>query len=173
MSKILMKTQIILFILISSFVLTACVGGLPNQEKYEQLISGAVAHYGNDLTKFYSIKTLTDNTEFNTEIEKQPYEKIELKHNYDLEIKAIVFLIRSSEKTTFNFDVYTDEFLIFSTIKQVEKDEKYSIELFFNSNVNISKTSQLFIKISEPDKTEEDEKTSFVFDTLFVFLNEE
>ena len=173
MSKVLVKTKIVMLILISSFFLTACVYGLPTQEKYEQLISGVNAFYKDDLNKFYSINILIDNTKFNKEIEKQPYEVLEIKHKHDLKVKGIVFVLRSSEKTTLNFQIYTNEIMLLSTTKNVEKDKDESIEIFFENTQNISKNSSFKIKITEENLNEENEKTAFVFDTLFIFLNEE
>ncbi len=173
MSKVLLKTKIVMLILIASFFLTACVYGLPTQEKYEQLISGVNAFYKDDLTKFYSITILTDNTKFNTEIEKQPYEVLEIKPKHDLKVKGIVFVLRSSEKTTLNFQIYTNEIMLLSTTKNVEKDKDESIEMFFENTQNISKNSSFKIKVTEENLSEENENTAFVFDTLFIFLNEE
>lgn len=77
MSKISIKIKIVILVLISNFLLTACVSGIPTQQKYEKLISGVNAFYKDDLSEFYSINILTDNTLFNTEILKQPYEVLE------------------------------------------------------------------------------------------------
>ena len=131
------------------------------------------AFYNDDLNKFYSINILIDNTKFNKEIEKQPYEVLEIKHKHDLKVKGIVFILRSSEKTTLNFQVYTNEIMFFSTTKNVEKNTDESIEMFFENTQNISRNSSFIIKITEENLNEENEKTAFVFDTLFIFLNEE
>lgn len=45
--------------------------------------------------------------------------------------------------------------------------------MFFENTQTISKNSSFKIKITEENLNEENEKTAFVFDTLFIFLNEE
>lgn len=70
-------------------------------------------------------------------------------------VKGIVFILRSSEKITLTFQIYTNENMIFSTIKNVEKNTDESIEMFFDNSKPISKNATFKIKITEENKNKE------------------
>ena len=163
----------ILIILFAIICLTGCVSGLPNAETYNTLIDGVSAHSYDGEVVFYDMNILIDNVEFNPQIQSKPYCRLDIQQKQTVEIKGVVFIVRSSSNCTLKFTVNNNLNQIISITKNLQNNVTENIEMFFDNTQTVEENANLYIEIEEILLTEEDEKSNFVFDTLFIFFNEE
>ena len=117
--KNLNMLSLILIILTSIFCLSACVSGVVSEKQYTEIFSGVDALDEDGNSVFYQMKTLVDNTQFNTSIQSKPYRKLDIYIDQSCQIKAVIFIVRSSKNCTLKFTTYIDEEIVSSKTKNL------------------------------------------------------
>lgn len=165
--------MIILTIIISTFMFTGCVSGVVSQEQYSEIFDGVSATDYDNNTVFYQMKTLVDNEKFNNELQSRTYCKLDIYLKKSCQIKGVVFLLRSSQDCSLKFTTYIDGEKYAENERSFFADKDQDIDLFFEEGIKANQLSDFYIEIEELNKTEDEEKTAFKFDSLIIFLEEE
>ena len=169
--KIINLLSISLILFLAIFCFTGCVSGVVSEQQYSELIDGVNAQDKDGNSVYYEIKTLVDDTQFNTSIQSKPYCRLDIYVKQSCQTKGVVFIIRSSENCTLKFTTFIDEEIKSTKTKEIKKGITTDIDLFFDSPVGCNSSSDFYIEIEEL-KNEDDELTSFQFDSLIIFLEE-
>lgn len=175
MKKVLKTINIlttILIILIASLVLTGCVSGVVSEEQYTEIFDGVDAQDKDGNSVYYQMRTLVDNTEFNSNLQSKPYCKLDIYLKQSCQIKGVVFIVRSSNNCTLKFTTLIDGEIKSTKTKEINSGVVCDIDLFFDTTCNCNTRSDFSIEIEEQNKSEDDEKTAFQFDSLVIFLEE-
>jgi len=175
MKKVLKTINIlttILIILIASLVLTGCVSGVASEEQYTEIFDGVDAQDKDGNSVYFQMRTLVDNTQFNSNIPSKPYCKLDIYLKQSCQIKGVIFIVRSSNNCTLKFTTFIDGEEKSTKTKEITSGVVCDIDLFFDSTYNCNTRSDFYIEIEEQNKSEDDEKTAFQFDSLVIFLEE-
>ncbi|MDD2564466.1 MAG: hypothetical protein PHU27_09655 [Salinivirgaceae bacterium] len=170
--KVLNILSLILIILASTLCLSACVSGVGSEEQYTEIFSGVNAEYDDGNSVYYQMRTLVDNTQFNTSIQSKPYRKLDIYINQSCQIKGMVFVIRSSENCSLKFTTFIDEEIVATKTKNVSGSVVSDIDLFFNITYACNIGTDFYIEIEELNQQEDEDKTAFQFDSFVIFLQE-
>lgn len=169
--KIINLLSISLILFLAIFCFTGCVSGVVSEQQYSELIDGVNAQDKDGNSVYYEIKTLVDDTQFNTSIQSKPYCRLDIYFRQSCQTKGAVFIIRSSEDCTLKFTIFIDEEIKSTKTKEIKQGITTDIDLFFETPVACNSISDFYIEIEEHNN-EDNEQTSFQFDSLIIFLEE-
>jgi hypothetical protein len=175
MKNVLKKINVlglISIIIFATLCFTGCVSGVVSEEQYCELVDGVEAQDENGNTIYYQMRTLVDNTEFNESIQSKAYCKLDIYLTTSCQIKGVVFIVRSSDNCTLKFITYIDGESVSSNTKEITSENITDINLFFENTTECNSRSDFYIEIEEQNKEDDEEKTSFKFDSLIIFLEE-
>lgn len=171
MKNVIKKISIVLLLITLTIFTTGCVNGIVSEQEYGNLLFGVSAEDENGNSVFYEIQTLIDNIEFNSTIQSKAYCKLDIYLKKSCQIKGVVFLVRSSENCKLKFTTYIDGESVSTTTQNLLQEKTSVIEMFFTNTITCLSDSNFYIEIEQLN-TEENEKTSFKFDSLIIFLQE-
>ncbi len=169
MKKVLKIISLLSVVIIAMFLFTGCVDGVVSEDNYCEIFEGVDAEDADGNSVYYQMRTLVDNTQFNTNIQSKPYCKLGIYLRNSCQIRGVVFIVRSSENCTLEFTANIDGEIKSSTTKSITKGVTTDVDLFFDSTVSCDSLTDFYIEVKE-QKTED--KTAFQFDGLVIFLEE-
>lgn len=165
------KILLVAILIFTTIMISGCFGGLVSDEEYSTLISGITATKKNGETISYNLDILKDNIQFNNEIESADYCKLEIRNVKGCRVKSLCFFIRSSKDCILTFTLFTNNTELASVTMECASYIAEEIDFFLNETINLSTADNLYIKIEEI-KGEDSANTTFVFDTLIIFFEE-
>ena len=165
------KILLVAILIFTTIMISGCFGGLVSDEEYSTLISGITATKQNGETISYNLDILKDNIHFNNEIESAEYCKLEIRNVKECRVKSLCFFIRSSKDCILTFTLFTNDTEIASVTMECASYIAEEIDFFLNETIHLSTTDNLHIEIEEI-RGDETEPTTFVFDTLIIFFEE-
>lgn len=170
--KILNILTISLVMIFTCILFTGCVSGVVSEEQYSEIFDGVDAQDEDGNSVYYQMRTLVDNTEFNSNIQSKAYCRLDIYIKQSCQIRGMVFIIRSSENCTLKFTTFIDGES--QTAKTVEAKENIttSVDLFFDEAVSCNQFSDLYIEVEETTNSEDNHKTKFKFDSMVIFIQE-
>lgn len=148
-------------------------GGTVTQEQYESMVSGITAEISESESKIYSLEKLTDDIQFNSEIENKAYTKLTINKTKSFKTLGVVFLTKADNNCSIKFTLMKNDEVLKSTTLSLEADTESDINLLLATSVDISLEDNFYIKVEETGLSEGEEKTNFVFDSLLSFFDEE
>lgn len=169
MKKVLKIICLLSVIVLVVILFTGCVDGVVSEENYCEIFYGVDAEDDDGNSVYYEMRTLVDNTEFNSSIQSKPYCKLDISLKKSCQIRGVVFIVRSSEDCTLKFTTYIDGDSKSVKTKTLTKGVTTDIDLFFSDPVSCDTQTEFYIEIEE-NKSED--KTAFQFDSLIIFLKE-
>lgn len=169
MKKVLKIICLLSVIVLVVILFTGCVDGVVSEENYCEIFYGVDAEDDDGNSVYYEMRTLVDNTEFNSSIQSKPYCKLDISLKKSCQIRGIVFIVRSSEDCTLKFTTYIDGDSKSIKTKTLSKGVTTDIDLFFSDPVSCNSQTEFYIEVEE-NKSED--KTAFQFDSLIIFLKE-
>lgn len=169
MKKVLKIICLLSVIVLVVILFTGCVDGVVSEENYCEIFYGVDAEDDDGNSVYYEMRTLVDNTEFNSSIQSKPYCKLDISLKKSCQIRGVVFIVRSSEDCTLKFTTYIDGDSISIKTKTLSKGVTTDIDLFFSDPVSCNSQTEFYIEVEE-NKSED--KTAFQFDSLIIFLKE-
>ena len=169
MKKVLKIICLLSVIVLVVILFTGCVDGVVSEENYCEIFYGVDAEDDDGNSVYYEMRTLVDNTEFNSSIQSKPYCKLDISLKKSCQIRGVVFIVRSSEDCTLKFTTYIDGDSKSVKTKTLSKGVTTDIDLFFSEPVSCDTQTEFYIEIEE-NKSED--KTAFQFDSLIIFLKE-
>lgn len=167
-NKILIGAGILLTVLILGLIIicgASTPSGTPTKETYDSVqvqIEGEGA-------RNIPLSILTDNIQFNAEIENKEYTDIKIINKQNYKSKGIVFLAKAESNSNIKFSLYKNDELLQSVEVSFKEGEATDVTLFLESSANINKDDNFHIKVER----NEDDETRFVFDSLLSFFDEE
>lgn len=161
-----MSISVIVLVVI---LFTGCVDGVVSEENYCEIFYGVDAEDDDGNSVYYEMRTLVDDTEFNSSIQSKPYCKLDISLKKSCQIRGVVFIVRSSEDCTLKFTTYIDGDSKSVKTKTLTKGVTTDIDLFFSDPVSCDTQTEFYIEVEE-NKSED--KTAFQFDSLIIFLKE-
>ena len=169
MKKVLKIICLLSVIVLVVILFTGCVDGVVSEENYCEIFYGVDAEDDDGNSVYYEMRTLVDNTEFNSSIQSKPYCKLDISLKKSCQIRGVVFIVRSSEDCTLKFTTYIDGDSKSVKTKTLSKGVTTDIDLFFSDSVSCNSQTEFYIEVEE-NKSED--KTAFQFDSLIIFLKE-
>lgn len=169
MKKVLKIICLISVVILTIFLFTGCVDGIVSEDNYCKIFNGVDAEDTDGNSVYYQMRTLVDNTEFNSNIQSKPYCKLGIYLNTSCQIRGTVFLVRSSENCSLKFTTYIDGEIKSSTTKSLKKAVTTDVDLFFENTESCDSSTDFYIEI---ENQENEDKTAFQFDGLVIFLKE-
>lgn len=169
MKKVLKIICLLSVIVLVVILFTGCVDGVVSEENYCEIFYGVDAEDDDGNSVYYEMRTLVDNTEFNSSIQSKPYCKLDINLKKSCQIRGVVFIVRSSEDCTLKFTTYIDGDSKSIKTKTLSKGVTTDIDLFFSDPVSCNSQTEFYIEVEE-NKSED--KTAFQFDSLIIFLKE-
>lgn len=169
MKKVLKIICLLSVIVLVVILFTGCVDGVVSEENYCEIFYGVDAEDDDGNSVYYEMRTLVDNTEFNSSIQSKPYCKLDISLKKSCQIRGVVFIVRSSEDCTLKFTTYIDGDSKSIKTKTLSKGVTTDIDLFFSDPVSCDTQTEFYIEVEE-NKSED--KTAFQFDSLIIFLKE-
>lgn len=169
MKKVLKIICLLSVIVLVVILFTGCVDGVVSEENYCEIFYGIDAEDDDGNSVYYEMRTLVDDTEFNSSIQSKPYCKLDISLKKSCQIRGVVFIVRSSENCTLKFTTYIDGDIKSVKTKTLSKGVTTDIDLFFSDPVSCDTQTEFYIEVEE-NKSED--KTAFQFDSLIIFLKE-
>ena len=169
MKKVLKIICLLSVIVLVVILFTGCVDGVVSEENYCEIFYGVDAEDDDGNSVYYEMRTLVDDTEFNSSIQSKPYCKLDINLKKSCQIRGVVFIVRSSEDCTLKFTTYIDGDSKSIKTKTLSKGVTTDIDLFFSGPVSCNSQTEFYIEVEE-NKSED--KTAFQFDSLIIFLKE-
>lgn len=169
MKKVLKIICLLSVIVLVVILFTGCVDGVVSEENYCEIFYGVDAEDDDGNSVYYEMRTLVDNTEFNSSIQSKPYCKLDISLKKSCQIRGVVFIVRSSGDCTLKFTTYIDGDSKSIKTKTLSKGVTTDIDLFFSDPVSCNSQTEFYIEVEE-NKSED--KTAFQFDSLIIFLKE-
>ena len=169
--KIINLLSISLIFILAIFCFTGCVSGVVTEQQYSELIDGVNAQDKDGNSVYYEMRTLVDDTQFNTSIQSKPYCRLDIYCKQSCQTKGVVFIVRSSDDCTLKFTTFIDEEIKSTKTKELKKGITTSIDMFFDTSSLCNSSSDFYIEIEEQN-LEDEQLTSFQFDSLIIFLEE-
>lgn len=169
MKKVLKIICLLSVIVLVVILFTGCVDGVVSEENYCEIFYGIDAEDDDGNSVYYEMRTLVDDTEFNSSIQSKPYCKLDISLKKSCQIRGVVFIVRSSEDCTLKFTTYIDGDSKSVKTKTLSKGVTTDIDLFFLDPVSCDTQTEFYIEVEE-NKSED--KTAFQFDSLIIFLKE-
>ncbi|HIV01744.1 MAG TPA: hypothetical protein IAA62_04250 [Candidatus Caccopulliclostridium gallistercoris] len=169
MKKVLKIICLLSVIVLVVILFTGCVDGVVSEENYCEIFYGVDAEDDDGNSVYYEMRTLVDDTEFNSSIQSKPYCKLDISLKKSCQIRGVVFIVRSSEDCTLKFTTYIDGDSKSVKTKTLTKGVTTDIDLFFSDPVSCNSQTEFYIEVEE-NKSED--KTAFQFDSLIIFLKE-
>ena len=169
MKKVLKIICLLSVIVLVVILFTGCVDGVVSEENYCEIFYGVDAEDDDGNSVYYEMRTLVDDTEFNSSIQSKPYCKLDINLKKSCQIRGVVFIVRSSEDCTLKFTTYIDGDSKSVKTKTLSKGVTTDIDLFFSDPVSCNSQTEFYIEVEE-NKSED--KTAFQFDSLIIFLKE-
>ena len=158
---ILLTIFIIFLILIGGANTTK---NIPTQETLTQVVSGVTCKIEGEDDVNYDIELLTNNIQFDSNIQQKKYNKIIINHSQDFASLGVAFMVKPSANTTLNCELYKNDELIKNYSTTVLANEVANVDLVLEEAVELSSTDEYSVKITST--------SDFVFDTLLFFLQE-
>lgn len=169
MKKVLKIICLLSVIVLVVILFTGCADGVVSEENYCEIFYGIDAEDDDGNSVYYEMRTLVDDTEFNSSIQSKPYCKLDISLKKSCQIRGVVFIVRSSEDCTLKFTTYIDGDSKSVKTKTLTKGVTTDIDLFFLDPVSCDTQTEFYIEVEE-NKSED--KTAFQFDSLIIFLKE-
>ena len=169
MKKVLKIICLLSVIVLVVILFTGCVDGVVSEENYCEIFYGVDAEDDDGNSVYYEMRTLVDDTEFNSSIQSKPYCKLDISLKKSCQIRGVVFIVRSLEDCTLKFTTYIDGDSKSIKTKTLSKGVTTDIDLFFSDPVSCNSQTEFYIEVEE-NKSED--KTAFQFDSLIIFLKE-
>lgn len=171
-NKILIGAGILLTVLILGLIIVcgaSTPSGTPTKETYEIRVDSVQVEIEGEGAKNIPLSILTDNIQFNAEIENKEYTEIKIINKQNYKSKGIVFLAKAESDSNIKFSLYKNDELLKSVDISFKADEPTDVALLLDSSKDILTTDKFFVKV---ERNEGDE-TRFVFDSLLSFFDEE
>lgn len=169
MKKVLKIICLLSVIVLVVILFTGCVDGVVSEENYCEIFYGVDAEDDDGNSVYYEMRTLVDDTEFNSSIQSKPYCKLDISLKKSCQIRGVVFIVRSSEDCTLKFTTYIDGDSKSVKTKTLTKGVTTDIDLFFSDPVSCDTQTEFYIEVEE---NKNEDKTAFQFDSLIIFLKE-
>ena len=169
MKKVLKIICLLSVIVLVVILFTGCVDGVVSEENYCEIFYGVDAEDDDGNSVYYEMRTLVDDTEFNSSIQSKPYCKLDISLKKSCQIRGVVFIVRSSEDCTLKFTTYIDGDSKSVKTKTLSKGVTTDIDLFFSDPVSCDTQTEFYIEVEE---NKNEDKTAFQFDSLINFLKE-
>ena len=158
---ILLAIFIIFLILIGGANTTK---NIPTQETLTQTVTGVTCKVEGDDDVNYEIYLLTNNIQFDSELQQKNYKKIIINHSQDFESLGVAFMAKTSENSTLNFELCKNNEVIKTFSSSVLANEVMNVDLVLEEAVEILSTDEYSVRVTST--------SNFVFDTLLFFLQE-
>ena len=156
--------------------------GVVTPDKQKENIASVVATDSNLQQHEYQMETLTNNVEFDEEIQLAKYNNIKFNISKDIKVKGFAFVLRTENDTKFRIKVFNDGNLVASKDLTLQGHTKAELSIMLDTEVSLTESSNFSLEIDELQMFETEETTTelemlnnteFVFDKLVVLFSED
>ena len=117
------------------------------QEEQNLMISGITAEVVGGENKDYSFAILSDDIQFNSEIESAAYTKLKLKNEQEFRFHGPVFLIKTEKDCSLTFTLFKNEEGLKTTTANLKQNTETDINLILENGTLITTTDELYVVV--------------------------
>ena len=169
-SKILLGAGLLLTFFIFILILLAGSCSSDNvlpQNELKNIIPSVQCEVENNDAISYDIALLTNDVNFDNDIENQQYTKIIINKQKDFKTLGTSFVLRSKEDSTFNISLYKNGEVLKNISLNIKAGAQENVNLTLSKAIGISQSDSFAITF------EQDTKSNFAFDTFLFFFDKE
>ncbi len=166
-TKILIGAGIVLAIfIIFLFILAGSSGSnkIPDEENLKQNITGITCETETQGNFDYDLSTITNETEFDTNISSRKYTKIVINQTQDLKSLGVGFAVKSDSNTLITFTLMKNDEALKSDTLTLESGQTATANLSLENPTEISASDKFYIDVTLS------EDTTFAVDTFLFFM---
>ena len=158
----------ILFFVFIMFLVIACANvHIKNVQKQEELktnFSGVICEVDGEENVNYDIATLTNEIQFDNNIQFKNYKIIKINHSLDFKSLGVAFELKTKENANITLSLKKNNIVLKTCNLELEANQIKGINLVLENSVEVKATDEFSISV--------DSETDFVFDTLLFFVDE-
>ena len=153
---------IVLFILAGS----SSGNGVPEPEVLERKITGITCETQSQGSFDYDLSIITNETDFDNNIQHRQYTKIVINHSADLESLGVGFAIKSDLNTTMTVTLMKNDEVLKADTFELQEGQVDTANLTLENPTTIAAGDNFYITITMS------ENATFAVDTFLFFMNE-
>lgn len=168
-NKLLIGAGILLTVfIIFLIVISGASGGdkIPTEETLKTIFSNVTCEVKNGSNIDYDLSLLTNNVEFDSQIQTKNYTKAKLNQVANFKSFGVVFILKSDYEISLNISLMKNDEVLKTTTANLSTNVMSNIDLLLENSAQISATDDFYI-LFEQTTTD-----PFVFDTLITFIDE-
>lgn len=168
-NKLLIGAGILLTVfIIFLLVISGASGGdkIPTEETLKTIFSNVTCEVKNCSNIDYDLSLLTNNVEFDSQIQTKNYTKVKLNQVANFKSFGVVFILKSDYEISLNISLMKNDEVLKTTTANLSTNVMSNIDLLLENSALISATDNFYI-LFEQTTTD-----PFVFDTLITFIDE-
>lgn len=168
-NKLLIGAGILLTVfIIFLLVISGASGGdkIPTEETLKTIFSNVTCEVKNGSNIDYDLSLLTNNVEFDSQIQTKNYTKIKLNQVANFKSFGVAFILKSDYEISLNISLVKNDEVFKTTTANLSTNVMSNIDLLLENSAQISATDDFYI-LFEQTTTD-----PFVFDTLITFIDE-
>ncbi|MFA6706052.1 MAG: hypothetical protein WCS10_07665 [Bacteroidales bacterium] len=168
-NKLLIGAGILLTVfIIFLLVISGASGGdkIPTEETLKTIFSNVTCEVKNCSNIDYDLSLLTNNVEFDSQIQTKNYTKVKLNQVANFKSFGVVFILKSDYEISLNISLMKNDEVLKTTTANLSTNVMSNIDLLLENSALISATDDFYI-LFEQTTTD-----PFVFDTLITFIDE-
>lgn len=168
-NKLLIGAGILLTVfIIFLLVISGASGGdkIPTEETLKTIFSNVTCEVKNCSNIDYDLSLLTNNVEFDSQIQTKNYTKVKLNQVANFKSFGVVFILKSDYEISLNISLMKNDEVLKTTTANLSTNVMSNIDLLLENSAQISATDDFYI-LFEQTTTD-----PFVFDTLITFIDE-
>ena len=168
-NKLLIGAGILLTVfIIFLIVISGASGGdkIPTEETLKTIFSNVTCEVKNGSNIDYDLSLLTNNVEFDSQIQTRNYTKVKLNQTTNLKSFGVAFILKSDYEISLNISLVKNDEVLKTTTANLSTNVMSNIDLLLENSAQIIATDEFCI-LFEQTTTD-----PFVFDTLITFIDE-
>lgn len=168
-NKLLIGAGILLTVFIIFLVVISGASGadkIPTEETLKTTFSNVTCEVKNGSNIDYDLSLLTNNVEFDSQIQTKNYTKVKLNQNTVFRSFGVALILKSDNEISLNISLMKNDEVLKITTVNLSTNVMSNIDLLLENSVFISATDDFYISF------EQITTDPFVFDTLITFIDE-
>jgi len=168
-NKLLIGAGILLTVFIIFLVVICGASGgdkIPTEETLKTTFSNVTCEVKNGSNINYDLSLLTNNIEFDNQIQTKNYTKVKLNQTTNFKSLGVAFILKSDSEISLNISLMKNDEILKTTTSNLSTNVMSNVDLLLDNSVEISASDNFYISF------EQTTTDPFVFDTIITFIDE-
>lgn len=168
-NKLLIGAGILLTVFIIFLVVICGASGgdkIPTEETLKTTFSNVTCEVKNGSNINYDLALLTNNVEFDNQIQTKNYTKVKLNQTTNFKSLGVAFILKSDSEISLNISLMKNDEILKNTTANLSSNVMSNVDLLLDNSIEISANDNFYISF------EQTTTDPFVFDTIITFIDE-